>query len=71
MTDTSTRVGVGRGIFPCRCGQTHTGDYALYDYMHHMCFHDAPLWDLGDGHFCCADCGKDFFVERKPAEVTP
>ena len=50
-------------VYLCRCGETHIGPYALYDYSHHMCFHDAPLWDTGDGQVICADCGKPWVVE--------
>jgi len=54
----------GNEIFPCRCGETHKGDYGLYDFMHHNCFHDAPLWSMKDdpGHFVCGACGKSFFT---------
>jgi len=58
-------------VYLCRCGVEHTGDYAAYEYGHHMCFHDAPLWEIGDEHFICADCGKSFTVEdhRRPAQA--
>ena len=29
----------GEQVYPCRCGETHRGPYALYDYGHHTCFH--------------------------------
>lgn len=55
--------------YPCRCGETHTGDYAAYDYGHHNCFHDAQLiFIVGPAYdsnwrtwsFMCPDCGKVF-----------
>ena len=53
-------------IFPCRCGETHSGPYAAYDYGHHNCFH-GPLMLLDDhGHeglknqLICVDCGEMF-----------
>ena len=53
----------GEQVYPCRCGQVHQGDFALYDYAHHNCFHDSPLWDTGvDGLLLCPDCGKAFCV---------
>ena len=54
----------GEREYPCRCGQTHRGMYAAYDWGHHNCFHDSPLFALGDddpGHFICGGCGKSFF----------
>lgn len=50
----------GGQVFPCRCGQTHTGDYAAYDYAHHNCFHSA--WMELDTDLprvlICLDCGQ-------------
>lgn len=58
----------GEQVFPCRCGKTHRGDYAAYDYGHHNCFHDAPLREMDKGHpelgFLCPECGESFAVER-------
>ena len=50
-------------VYLCRCGLEHIGPYAIYDYGHHMCFHDAPLMKIHDDYFCCVDCGKDFHVD--------
>src|SRR5574340_430488 len=48
-------------VYPCRCGATHRGEYAIYDYGHHMCFHDAPLvWIIKGVQAMCSDCGKTF-----------
>jgi|SRR3990172_4565861 len=55
-------------VYFCRCGVEHTGDYAIYDFGHHMCFHDGPLWDIGLGQFVCSECGKDFRVEEMRSE---
>jgi hypothetical protein len=52
-------------VYLCRCGVEHTGDYAMYDYGHHMCFHDAPLLNLGNAQVVCPDCGKDWRVEMR------
>lgn len=65
----------GERVYPCRCGQTHRGPQAEYDYGHHNCLHTAPLIRLAgvsgkfdDGHLMCPQCGKDFWIEsrRKP-----
>lgn len=53
----------GEQVFPCRCGVTHRGEYAAYDYGHHNCFHDAPLLfiesaDPNEGDAMCPQCGK-------------
>jgi len=55
-------------VYPCRCGETHRGDYALYEFGHHECFHNAPLLDMGtsdgiEGYLACPDCGKTFSVK--------
>ena len=54
-------------VYPCRCGETHRGEYGHYDYCHHICFHDAGLFRLADDSFVCVECGKPFHVvEPKP-----
>ena len=58
-----TAEGKTEPVYLCRCGVEHTGDYAIYDYGHHMCFHDAPLWNIDYWHFVCSECGKPFTVE--------
>ncbi len=59
----------GEQVYPCRCGETHRGDYGLYDHAHHNCFHDADLVDIGspdiDGYLMCPECGKVFNVEAR------
>lgn len=58
----------GKRVYPCRCGETHRGDYAAYDYYHHNCFHTEPLWDLSypylprRSYLMCPDCGEVFHV---------
>lgn len=53
----------GEQAYPCRCGETHRGEYAAYDYGHHNCFHDAILLfvesdDPDEGDVMCPLCGK-------------
>lgn len=57
----------GERVYPCRCGETHRGDYGATDWGHHNCFHDAPLWPIdGDpGHFICASCGYSMFTKER------
>jgi len=50
-------------VYPCRCGVTHEGDYALYDFGHHECFHDETLLDIGLGQVICPQCGNVWNVE--------
>lgn len=57
----------GEQVFPCRCGETHRGDYAIYEFGHHNCFHEAPLYHNEDG-YVCPECGKDFVVESVRCE---
>ena len=57
----------GEQVYPCRCGETHRGPYALYDYGHHTCFHESPLIQLGDEYYlCCPECGEVFDVNPEP-----
>ncbi len=30
-------------VWPCRCGETHRGDYGFYDWVHHICYHNEEL----------------------------
>ena len=57
----------GKEVYPCRCGETHRGEYALHDYMHHNCLHDAPLVDIGSdigiSQLICPVCGKVWSVD--------
>lgn len=50
----------GEQIYPCRCGETHRGPYAAYDYGHHNCFHRAALSRLGADDLMCPECGEMF-----------
>mgnify|MGYP001620048011 CR=1 FL=1 len=62
-TGTTLHFEDGKQVFPCRCGQTHRGPYAVYDYGHHNCLHEAPLWELEPGWAICAACGLTFKIE--------
>jgi hypothetical protein len=50
----------GEEVYPCRCGETHRGDYAAYDYAHHNCFHDEfMMLELETPQqIVCLYCGK-------------
>ena len=41
---------------PCRCGETHTGEYALEQYRHHECLHGQWV-HVGQGQIICEACG--------------
>lgn len=68
----------GERVYPCRCGRTHRGPYATYDYGHHNCYHPGPLLDLGSkcggelygdpvrSWLICPSCGMTFDVEIDP-----
>jgi len=49
-------------IYPCHCGMTHRGDYALYDYAHHNCMHDKGIILLESDQGVCGECGKAFRI---------
>ena len=59
--DASFRVGTER-LYPCRCGETHSGQYAYEEWLHHNCYHDGEwvIFPLGkDMHqLICISCGK-------------
>jgi hypothetical protein len=55
-------------VFPCRCGETHRGDYGHYDWAHHNCFHASGLHELLPGYLMCPDCGLTFHIV--PASTT-
>ena len=56
-------------VYPCRCGETHTGEYAIYDWGHHNCFHDSPLVVIdAPDYLMCPDCGKVFWLENSDAK---
>jgi hypothetical protein len=71
-SNTLYQIENGERVFPCRCGQTHRGQYAQQDYNQHNCFHDGPIIWLEDYEdkaatmrikewdFMCLDCGKQF-----------
>ena len=60
-------------VYPCRCGTTHTGPYAIYDYGHHNCYHDSSLVPLSEQYdedqWMCPDCGKVFNLDRERIEI--
>lgn len=57
----------GEQVYPCRCGTTHRGPYAIYDYGHHNCYHDAPLLPSGQDNInqlLCPRCGEVFSIDE-------
>lgn len=64
----------GEQVYPCRCGETHRGDYAYYDYWHHNCYHtsqpllvleaDVETEDGKQDYLWCVDCGQTFWLAR-------
>ena len=57
----------GQRVFPCRCGETHRGEYALHDFMHHECMHNLPLVQFQDDMpnlTMCRECGRVFQIEE-------
>lgn len=54
--------------YDCWCGNTHTGSYAIEDWIHHHCLHPhlIVLREIdSDGTFdiICGSCGETFNVE--------
>jgi len=54
----------GQVIFPCRCGEAHTGYFAAYDFGQHECLHEADLVDIAHSQVLCPHCGKVWAVDR-------
>jgi len=54
----------GEQVFPCRCGEVHSGDYACEAYLHHECLHETDLVDIDHGMVICMDCGKTWIVKK-------
>jgi hypothetical protein len=58
-----TVIEEGREVFPCRCGQTHRGDYAAETWNHHNCRHNEKLMCIGgiggsEHQAICPECGR-------------
>ena len=64
----------GERIYPCRCGKTHRGDYGLYEFGHHNCFHEADLIglpiDKGEIQAICPLCGMSWRVKMEVENET-
>ena len=61
----------GQQVYPCRCGETHRGEWAIYDYGHHNCLHELPLItvdkDIPD-YVMCPICGRTWTIEHLTPE---
>lgn len=55
-------IGKTEKVYPCRCGLTHTGEYGLFDYNHHNCFHESGITLIENDQALCVDCGKSFII---------
>ena len=62
----------GERVYPCRCGKTHRGDYALYDFGHHNCLHETNLLGIPIKDNCiqaiCPQCGMSWQVDIEEDE---
>jgi hypothetical protein len=58
----------GEEVWPCRCGETHRGDYGFYDFIHHNCDHDdiVVVHDFSFGY--CGGCGKTINILDRRVE---
>jgi len=65
----------GQKVYPCRCGETHRGDYACEDMLQHECFHNDTLVGLAKVkgkpmiYGVCPLCGCTFYMDL--STVTP
>ena len=58
-------------VYVCHCGQTHSGEYGIHDYLHHNCLHRSPLIKYvpeDNSSLICVECGQVFQVDLKEAE---
>ena len=53
--------------YPCRCGTTHSGDYAHEAWLRHNCLHETSLVQIIDDQYMCGACGADFFLNPREA----
>jgi len=73
LNTTSVMGRNGERIYPCRCGQTHRGDYGLYEFGHHNCFHETELLGLPAGkdiQAICPLCGMSWRVKMEVENVS-
>lgn len=56
--------GKSETVYPCRCGQTHRGDYAFEDWNHHECLHQATLVLCEEGFVLCPLCGNAWDIRN-------
>ncbi len=63
-TNTTTFIEEGAVVYPCRCGETHRGDYGFYDYAMHECLHEDELYLSYEGDaevlVMCPQCGMQW-----------
>lgn len=65
--------GLSEQVFPCRCGETHRGEWGWVPYYEHQCLHQWPLYDLFQDdeeqlspQWTCPGCAKYFSLEGQP-----
>lgn len=53
-------------VYPCRCGDTHRGEWAAETWNHHNCYHREPLVRFEDVQdwYICGECGEVFTSEN-------
>mgnify|MGYP001569414341 CR=1 FL=1 len=66
--------------YPCRCGETHAGDYAIEDWNHHNCDHrewlllplpdQLPFRDTDECFAVCEECGASGTVHYDEGAIT-
>jgi len=66
--NTALTIVDGVEVWPCRCGETHGGQYGWEDWLQHQCFHRTPLLVLSARHALCDDCGQTFRLDAHPAD---
>jgi len=63
----------GERVYPCRCGETHKGEYALYEFAHHECLHETDLMGLPAGknkiQAICPNCGMSWLVKLQREDL--
>lgn len=55
---------------PCRCGETHTGEWAWSEWGRHNCNHNYVLIqhrDLPGNSVDCPGCGESWEVKEIPS----
>lgn len=63
----------GERVYPCVCGETHRGENAINEWLHHNCFHLNDLIgfavDEKTYQVLCPQCGMSWIMDIVDREI--